>query len=191
MSISKWSAESTKTETTTTTTSTSHWSQKSFSSDESSPSCSLNDADSTPPPDSSWGIKLEYKAHHVKRSKLEYMRGEIDSVGDECLLALQERGRTADAFLASLGTVKPEEDSDPRIQTFLNEVYTVPAYVDWKLLQEGQHVFLKNPGPAGTPLSFQHTILTPTLIYLFTLGITQHLVCCIFPSSVGFLLLKL
>ena len=78
------------------------------------------------------------------------MRGEIDHVGDDCLLALQERGRTADAFLASLGTVKPEEDSDSRIQTFLDEVYTVPAYVDWKLLQEGQHVFLKNPGPAGT-----------------------------------------
>ena len=112
------------------------------------PSSSMKDVDSTPP-DSSWGWKLEYKAHHVKTSSLEFMRGEVDVVGDECLLALQERGCTADAFLASLGTVKPELDDDPRIQTFLNEVYTVPAYLNWEQLKEGQHVFLKYPGPAG------------------------------------------
>ena len=147
MSISKWSEESTETETTFSSSS-----QKSFHSETVS-SSSHDDADSQLPPDSSWGVKLIYKAHHVKVSKLEFMRGEIDLVGDQCLLALQERGRTVDAFLASLGAVKPE-DSDPRIQCFLNQVYEIPAYVDWNRIQEGQHVFLKYPGPAAFGLLY-------------------------------------
>ena len=98
---------------------------------------------------------MRYEEHHVPEADLDAMRHEVDDVCDKCLQALTARGESLDAFLERLGeTLPPGGDSHPDVQAFLTDVYTVPAYVDWVTLHDGQLCFLKHPGPAAFGLLY-------------------------------------
>lgn len=106
-----------------------------------------------------WGWKIRHRDYHVSTSYLDSLRNEIDDVADDCLLALREAGISIENFLSSLGpNYQPDDHSEyqsnARIKKFLDEVYLVPAYVDWQVLLHGQLCFLRNAGPAGFGLLY-------------------------------------
>ena len=106
-----------------------------------------------------WGWKIRYRDYQVSTLYLESLRQEVDDLADNCLLALRDRGISIEDFLSQLGPhYRPadpvEYHNDERIQAFLEEVYRIPAYVDWQRLHHGQLTFLRNAGPAGFGLLY-------------------------------------
>ena len=107
-----------------------------------------------------WGQRLKYEAYHVPEAELDGMRHVVDDLCDRCLAVLTVRGESVDAFLGRLGEARPPGGGDehPDVQAFLMSVYTVPAYVDWAAIHDGQLCFLKHPGPAAFGLLYYSLI---------------------------------
>ena len=91
-----------------------------------------------------WGTPLLFKDHHLSYEKLEEMRYRVDTLGDDCLIALREEGLTIDSFISSLKDADPSIYEDPRLRAFAASVLTPPDWLDWDKLKHGQFVFLKH-----------------------------------------------
>ena len=82
------------------------------------------------------------------------MRQQVDTLADDCLLAIHERGISIDAFIAGLKDTKPSAYGDPRIQAFAESVLTLPPWLDWETARQGQYIFLKHYGSASLGLLY-------------------------------------
>ena len=113
-----------------------------------------------------WGITIQtFPEHQISIEDLEKLRMEVDETADNCLLALQSRNETVESFLIRLHDYnishvkngfdwdKFERDNE-HIKTFVNEVTHYPDWIDWELIKNGQHFFLKNAGAASLGLLY-------------------------------------
>jgi hypothetical protein len=97
-------------------------------------------------PSTAWGWPLRYKAHHISEEVLEGMRGQIDSIADEALIAAN---MDSNKLLEMIGNKDLRESIDSTsIRAFVNEVCDIPQWIDWDLVKYGQLVFFRHTTPA-------------------------------------------
>ena len=101
-----------------------------------------------------WGETIRYKNYHVSDEDLNVMRQKVDTLADDCLMALQEKEITIDSFITKLAATPPSSYNDRRMEAFAESVLSVPDWVDWELLKHGQYVFLKNIASAALGLLY-------------------------------------
>lgn len=119
----------------------------------------------------SWGWPLRHPEYHLPKAKLEAMRLEVDSLGDDCLMALLEApGAESREFrevvmsfmddMCEYSTLEKSNNEetfsrtssssssssmhrDVRVRMLAENVLRVPAWVDWAAIERGQAVFLR------------------------------------------------
>ena len=101
-----------------------------------------------------WGTPIRFKEYHVHDDELERMRYEVDTLADNCLLALHENGITVESFITKLKDTDPSSYIDDRLRVFSVSVLSQPPWLDWELLRYGQYVFLKHYGSAALGLLY-------------------------------------
>ena len=101
-----------------------------------------------------WGTPIRYEQYHVQDDELEKMRYEVDSLADNCLMALHEHGVSIESFITNLKDTDPSTYVDDRLRAFAASVLTQPPWLDWELLGYGQYVFLKHSGSAALGLMY-------------------------------------
>ena len=101
-----------------------------------------------------WGETIRYKNYHVSDEDLNVMRQKVDTLADDCLLALQEKEITVDTFISELAGTPPSSYDDRRMDAFAKSVLSVPDWVDWERVKHGQFVFLKNIASAALGLLY-------------------------------------
>lgn len=101
-----------------------------------------------------WGTPIRFKDYHVNDDVLERMRYEVDSLADDCLIALHERGITVESFISNLKVTDPSVYDDDRVRAFAISVLTQPTWLNCDLIAHGQHVFLKHHASATIGLLY-------------------------------------
>lgn len=101
-----------------------------------------------------WFVPIQYRDHHIPEAELELMRQKVDTLADDCLLALHEKHITVDSFIANISETDVLFYGDMRIQAFATEVLAKPQWLNWELLREGQNIFLKYHGSAALGLFY-------------------------------------
>ena len=82
-----------------------------------------------------WGTPIRFKEYHVHDDELERMRYEVDTLADNCLLALHENGITVESFITKLKDTDPSSYIDDRLRVFSVSVLSQPPWLDWELLR--------------------------------------------------------
>ncbi|KAI1319018.1 hypothetical protein EDD11_005216 [Mortierella claussenii] len=89
-----------------------------------------------------WDYDIVWSENHVPASKLEPLRSMSDDLADRAIEVLKiERGEDAyDALLRYTSRPEGEQESDaPRL--LLEQLMTVPEWVDWEKIKRGQDVY--------------------------------------------------
>jgi hypothetical protein len=100
-----------------------------------------------------FGWPLRFTDSHIDTEVLEELRHKFDDVGDNCFLALMERNEKIDDFISTLAD-SGVHSSDKRIQAFVEQVCSVPDWVDFEKLNRGQDVFIRNSSFAAMALLY-------------------------------------
>jgi hypothetical protein len=103
-----------------------------------------------------FGVKLIASEHHVSHSYLNSMRKEGDILADDVVSYLFEKhgisninrnfDKITDDFIDSLlsNSLKDNKYLTEPINLFQTQILTIPNWVDWKLVNKGQNLFLKH-----------------------------------------------
>ena len=105
-----------------------------------------------------WGVPIRSSHHHISEKILNDMRMEGDTLADAALEAFFERypqlqSCQADGFVTALkletkvynslpGYEEEKKAQDPRISKFMASVLSVPEWLDYDMLIDGQATFL-------------------------------------------------
>jgi hypothetical protein len=114
-------------------------------------------------PVSKYGFPNDQIDDQIETTVLEGMRLQIDQNGDDFLelLCHQDHAfRTCTPFKIRelLAEILVSETMNPEIQRSLNNLSTVPEWVDWDLLEQGQCVFLRYPTISAMALMYYSLI---------------------------------
>lgn len=108
-------------------------------------------------PESVWGWKIRHPQMHIPVDDLESWRTESDDLADSAFRAMADRypqvktgpadtlGIALKAEMNVYRNVPSSEaahQQDPRVAAFLQSACSVPEWLDWELLKEGQTMFM-------------------------------------------------
>ena len=135
----------------------------------------------TPATRNAWGYKFDLSPLHLSPAEMDPMKRSYDRLGEGAFIKLSEIARADDqaggptsdgpcspSLSNHQNPPKPRKDlyillrenaaKDKWIGRFWEEVTTVPSWVKWDQIAEGQECFYRYGGPALTALAF-HSLL--------------------------------
>ncbi|KAG0051265.1 hypothetical protein BGZ83_003899 [Gryganskiella cystojenkinii] len=91
-----------------------------------------------------WDYDIIWTENHIPASRLEPLRKIGDALADDALEALKiRRGEDALAALRAYVSRPESEQESPAPRLLMDQLMTVPDWVDWKQVRRGQDVFWK------------------------------------------------